>query len=299
MPFDGRLLAGVSVLAAVIEGGSFVRAADALGMTASGVSRAVARLEQRVGVRLVNRTTRSVTLTDEGRRFYDKVGPLLEGIEEAAMTAAGSAGAVRGRLRVNVDPFFTRFVLDSQLAAFLDRYPELSLELFTSDHIGDLIAEGFDLAVRFGEPPDTSLIRRKLIETRVLTVASRSYVAQHGRPAHPTEVAGHACIHFRNPVTGHPFDWEFHRGREVITVETTGRLLLSDVGAQLSACVAGAGIAQIMLLGAEHLVESGDLINLFPEWSDELFPLYALFPSKHLPAAKVRAFLDFCTATMW
>jgi len=111
MPFDGRLLSGVTVLSAVIEAGTIARAADALGLTASAVSRAISRLEARVGVRLLERTTRSLSLTDEGRRFYERVGPHLAGIEEAATEASGSAGIVRGRLRVNVDPFFSRIVL--------------------------------------------------------------------------------------------------------------------------------------------------------------------------------------------
>src|ERR1700734_1273681 len=140
MAFEGKLLSGVTVLIAVVEAGTIARAAEALGLSPSGVSRALARLEQRVGTRLLARTTRSLTLTDEGRRFYEQVGPLLAGIEEAAILASGSAGAVRGRLRVNVDPFFSRLVLAAQLADFLDRYPELSLELITSDAIGDLVA---------------------------------------------------------------------------------------------------------------------------------------------------------------
>src|ERR1700744_2900111 len=111
MSFDARLVSGIGVLAAVVEAGSFVRAADALGLTQPGVSRAIARLEARVGVRLLDRTTRSVTLTDEGRIFHAQVGPLLAGIEEAAAVAAGSAATVQGRLRINVDPFFSRLVL--------------------------------------------------------------------------------------------------------------------------------------------------------------------------------------------
>jgi DNA-binding transcriptional LysR family regulator len=298
MSFDGRLLSGVGVLASVVESGSFTRAADALGLSASGVSRAVSRLESRVGVRLLDRTTRSVTLTDEGRRFYEQVGPLLAGIEEAATIASGSAGVVRGRLRVNVDPFFSRLVLAGQLADFLDRYPELSLELFTSDAISDLVAEGFDLAVRFGEPPTNSLIARKLIETRILTVASPAYIARRGCPAHPSEVASHACIHFRNPVTGQAFEWEFRSGREVIEVKTAGRLLLSDVGAMHQACAAGAGIAQVMALGVQDLMARGELVELFPGWGGEMFPLYALLPSRRQPPAKVRAFIDFCLAAL-
>src|SRR6201986_1633583 len=116
MPYDGRLLSGVTVLMAVVEAGSMARAAEALGLTPSGVGRAIARLETRVGVRLLARTTRSMTLTDEGRRFYEEVGPHLDGIEQAATRVSGSAVAVRGRLRVNVDPFFSRVVLAGQIS---------------------------------------------------------------------------------------------------------------------------------------------------------------------------------------
>jgi len=158
------------VLMAVIEAGSIVRAAEAIGLSPSGVSRALARLEARVGVRLVDRTTRALSLTDEGRRFYEGVAPHLAAIEEAALDAAGSAGIVRGRLRVNIDPFFARIVLADRIAAFLARHPDLALELVTRDAIGDLVADGFDLAVRFGEPPSGSFVARKLIDTRILTV---------------------------------------------------------------------------------------------------------------------------------
>ena len=159
MPYDGRLLSGVTVLMAVVEAGSMARAAQALGLSSSGVGRAIARLEKRVGVRLLERTTRTMTLTDEGRRFYEEVGPHLDGIEQAAMTAAGAAGVVRGRLRVNVDPFFSRIVLAAQVVTFLNRHPDVRVELIMRDHVGDLVADGFDLAMRFGEPPSGSLVR--------------------------------------------------------------------------------------------------------------------------------------------
>jgi DNA-binding transcriptional LysR family regulator len=153
MAFNGKLLSGVTVLIAVVEAGTIARAAEALGLSPSGVSRALLRLEQRVGARLLARTTRSLSLTDEGRRFYEQVGPHLAGIEEAAIEASGSTNKVRGRLRVNIDPFFSRIVLSAHLAAFLKRYPDVSVELIMRDSVGDLVADGFDLALRFGEPP--------------------------------------------------------------------------------------------------------------------------------------------------
>jgi DNA-binding transcriptional LysR family regulator len=293
MPYDGRLLSGVTVLMAVVEAGSMARAAQALGLTSSGVGRAIARLEKRVGVRLLERTTRSMTLTDEGRRFYEEAGPHLDGIEQAAMTAAGAAGVVRGRLRVNVDPFFSRVVLAAQVVTFLNRHPDVRVELIMRDHVGDLVADGFDLAMRFGEPPSGSLVARKLIETRILTVAAPDFVARYGRPKHPSEVAGLPCIDFYDAANTRPYEWEFRRGREVVPVSPASRLMVSDVGAMLSACEAGVGIAQIMQLGSRDLLAEDRLVELFPDWSGELFPLYALYPSRQLRAAKVRTFIEF------
>ena len=293
MPYDGRLLSGVTVLMAVVEAGSMVRAADALALTPSGVGRAISRLEARVGVRLLERTTRSMTLTDEGRRFYEEVGPHLDGIEQAAMHASGSAAVVRGRLRVNVDPFFSRMVLAGQIAGFLEKHPEVRIELIMRDHVGDLVADGFDLALRFGDPPAGSFIARKLVETRILTVASPGYIAARGRPTHPSEIPGYDCIDFYDAANGRPFEWEFRNEREVLPVKITSRLMVSDVGAMLSACEGGVGIAQIMQLGSKQILESGGLVELFPDWPGELFPLYALYPSRQHRAAKVRAFVDF------
>jgi DNA-binding transcriptional LysR family regulator len=294
VPFDARLLSGVSFLSAVAEAGSFVRAAELLNMTASGVSHGVARLEARVGARLFNRTTRALHLTDEGRRLYERVSPLLGEIEAAADEASGATEIVRGRLRVNVDPFFSRLVLAAHLAAFLQENPQLRLELVASDAIGDLVAEGFDLAVRFGDPPPANtLITRKLAETRILTVAAPAYLERRGRPAHPAELRAHACIDFRDPVTGLAFDWEFRRGREVLPVKTSGPLLVSDVDSMLGACVAGAGVAHVMALGTAHLIARGDLVELFPDWPDERFPLYVYYASRNHVSAKVRKFIDF------
>jgi len=294
MAYDGRLLGGVTVLAAVVEAGSMTRAADALGLTPSGVGRAIQRLEARVGVRLLERTTRALRLTDEGRRFWTRVGPLIDGIGEAALDAAGSAQRVHGRLRVNVDPFFSSFVLAHELANFLAAHRELRLELIMRDDVGDLVADGFDMAVRFGAPPVGSFSTRKLLETRILTVASPAYIDTHGRPAHPSNLVDHECIDYRNPVTGRPFEWEFHRGHEVVSADSPSRLMVSDVDTLLRACVAGAGIAQVMALGTQELLRSGRLIELFPDWPDEVFPLHAIFPSRHHRAAKVQVFSDFC-----
>jgi DNA-binding transcriptional LysR family regulator len=296
--FDERTLNGMGVFAAVVEAGSFAAAGEQLDMSQPGVSRSVARLEARLGIRLFDRTTRVVSLTEEGRRFYEQVTPLIAGLEDAAATAASGATAVRGRLRVNIDPFFSRLILGPRLEDFLDKHPDLRLELITRDQLGDMVTDGFDLAVRFGEQRSSSLVARKLLDTRIVTVASASYLKRHGRPLAPQELAGadHVCIEYRNPETGHPFPWEFHRKRKKIQVQTQGRLTINDVGTMISACLAGYGIAQVMELGAEKLLARGQLIDIFPDWPDERFPLFALHPSRHHPPAKTRAFLDFVVA---
>jgi DNA-binding transcriptional LysR family regulator len=299
MAFDGRLVANVGVLAAIVEAGSFARAADALGLSPSGVSRAVARLESSVGVRLLDRTTRSVTLTDEGRRLYGEIGPLLSGIEDAFTLTAGSSTVVRGRLRVNVDAFFSRFLLAPHVDRFLDRYPEIALELITRDSLGDLVAEGFDIAVRFGHPPSSSLVARKLLETRTVTVASPRYIKRHGLPRQPSELTEHQCIQVRNSLTGEPLgDWEYRLGRNTESVKTAGRVCVTEAGTLLGVCLAGVGIARIKAIGVRDLLEKGLLVELLPDWLGESFPLFALYPSGHLPAAKVRAFIDFVAEAM-
>jgi DNA-binding transcriptional LysR family regulator len=290
---NDRLLSGISVLMAVVEGGSFIRAAEALCITQPAVSRAIARLESRIGVRLLDRTTRSLTLTAEGRRLYEETSPLLSGIADAVTFASGASATVRGRLRVNMDPLFSSLLLAPHLGGFLDRYPEVSLELLTRPELGDLVSEGFDLAVRFGEPPSSSLVARKLLETHIVTVAAPSYLARYGRPEKLADLAKHHCLQFRDPRTNQPYEWEFHRGRRIVPIKTSGRLMLSDAYTFLGACVAGAGIAQVLALSVQTELDRGDLIDIFPNWPDERFPLFALYPSRHLPPAKLRAFLDF------
>jgi len=253
----------------------------------------VARLETRIGARLLDRTTRSIALTDEGRRFYEKVKPSLETIEDAASAASGAKNVVRGRLRVDIDPVVSNLILPGRLSQFLGQYPELSLECMAREKIGDLVGDGIDVAVRFGEPAASALIRRKLAALQVITVATPGYLKRHGRPKHPNDLAHHACIHLRDPSTRQPYDWEFHKGRKVLTVKTTSRLLVSDARTMLTECVSGMGIAQVFTVAVRDLLGSQKLIELFPDWPDEKFPLYAYYPSRHHPAAKVRAFVEF------
>jgi len=299
MAFDGRIISNIGVLAAIIESGSFSRAADMLGLSRSGVSRALSRLEERIGVRLVNRTTRAVALTDEGWKFYHEIAPMLASIEDTVTVTSGSSVAVRGRLRVNVDPFFSRLLLAPHIAEFLSLYPDLSLELIAKDQLGDMVGEGFDIALRFGTPPESSLVAKKLLETRTITVASAVYLKAHGMPASPTDLVNHACIQVRDSLTGQPIGvWQFRRGNKAVAVKISGRLTVVEFGSMLGACLGGFGIARVKRIGVHRLIQQGALIEVLPDWRGESYPLYALYPSRHLPAAKVRAFVDFVQSRM-
>lgn len=292
---SSRLLEGVDVMAAVVDARSFGGAAEVLDMSQSGVSRAIARLETRLGIRVFERTTRSVRLTDEGRSFYEEVMPLIDALSEATGSAASDAQKVRGRLRVNVDPLFARLILGPRLGAFMDSHPELEMELRSKEDLGDLIADGFDIAIRFGHPQPSSLVARKLLDTRVLAMASPAYLERFGHPKDPMELetSDHRCILFREPVTGRPFAWEFHQRRKKVTVKPQGMLTVNDPGTVYSTCLAGLGIAQLFELGIEEYTSSRQLVQLFPDWSEQRFPLYAYYPSRHHVPAKTRALLDF------
>jgi DNA-binding transcriptional LysR family regulator len=261
-------------------------------MTPSGVSRAIARLEARLGIRLFDRGQRSVALTEEGRRFHAQVLPLLTSLEEAATEAGSASIAVAGRLRVSVDPWFSRMLLAANLSRFLKRHPLLSIEIGVSNHREEMMT-GVDVAVRFGPTEPSSLIARKLLETRIITCAAPSYLKQHGEPLKPQDLIHHEALLFRDPQTGRPFAWEFHRQGKVVAVPVRGRMSTDDPSTALAACLSGCGVFQSLELGLRAWLQSGKLVQILADWCEERYPLYAYYASRHLPPAKIRAFLDF------
>jgi DNA-binding transcriptional LysR family regulator len=218
--------------------------------------------------------------------------PLLASIEEAATEVAGTAAAVSGRLRVNVDPWFARMVLAPRLPLFLRRYPLVALDLTVSNHREEMM-KGVDVAVRFGPREGETLIARKLLDTRVLTCAAPAYLEHFGTPQTPQDLLHHEALLFRDPQTGRPFEWEFSRNGQTVEVDVRGRMTTDDPSTAVEACAAGHGIFQSFALGLDPWLRRGALVQVLGDWSDEIYPLYAYHPSRHLPPAKVRAFLDF------
>lgn len=297
---DGGLVIGLLTLNAVAQSKSFGRAAARLGKTQPAVSRSIQRLEDRLGAKLVHRTSRHVEVTDAGHALLSKVLPLLQGLEDATIGAADQASAVSGTLRVACDARFAGLVLAPELAKFLAAHPSLQLRLETRNELSDLVSDGFDLAVRFGPPSVSTLVCRRLYSPRVLTVAAPSYLAQRGRPSSPQDLVddGHECIKAIDPATGRPFEWEFWRGDEKVKVAVSGSLTVTDAGTKIGACLAGYGVAQVIDLGVDTHVRAGTLETILTDWPDETFPLYVYYPSRaHVPA-KVRAFIDFVVRMM-
>jgi DNA-binding transcriptional LysR family regulator len=283
---------GMGVFVAIVEAGSFAAAAETLEMSQPGVSRAIARLEARLDVRLFDRTTRTISLTADGQRFHALVMPLLAGLEEAADSTARNAQVVRGRLRVNIDARVARLLSGSVISAFMQAYPHVQLELVTRERLGDLMGEGFDLALRFGEPTATHMQASKLLDSRLLTVATPQYLARHGRPLTPEDLGEHRCIQYRDPEHGRLYPWVFQAGRQRLEVAVRGPLIVNDLGLQREYCLAGEGIAQLSALENQALLADGSLVDLFAQWPDERLSLYVLLPPRQHPPARCRAFLD-------
>ena len=242
MTFDTRLLANLDVLAAVVQAGNFARAGKILGLSQPAVSRAVQRLEEGLSLRLFERSAKATRLTEEGGRFCEQMLPALRRIEEVVENTVRAGRQVRGRLRLNVEPAFGRLVLATRLEGFLKAHPDLQLELIARERLGDLVADGFDAAIRFGQEEPTSLTSCKLFEVSVVTCAAPPYLKTHGQPRIPTDLVKqrHECLLLTDPATGLPYAWDFVRGRRRLSaLPVTGRLLVNDAYTYREACLAG------------------------------------------------------------
>jgi DNA-binding transcriptional LysR family regulator len=224
----------------------------------------------------------------------------LHGFEDAFASVAEEQSRVRGRLRVKMHPTLSHVISGEQLKAFLDQYPELSVELISSDKVGDLIIEGIDIALTLGDLPNSSLIAKRLLSTRVMTVAAPEYLAKHGKITHPKDLLSpeHTLIDYRNPETGRPFQWEHHRGRRIVRIATPGKLIVSNIVNLHQICVAGWGIAQVLEILVKPMLASGALVELLPEWCDERFPIHAIYPSRNYVPPRTRVFLDFVSSAV-
>lgn len=277
----------VLIFAQVVRSGSFTAAARELGMQKSGVSRRVAALEERLGTRLLQRTTRSLRLTDEGRIYYEHCARALSEIEEAEAALGGLQEEPRGVLRVTAPLSFG--FLGATIGAFIERHPEVQVELVCTDRLVDLVEERFDVAIRAGRLPDTSLIARKLGGLVRHLYASPAYLKRRKAPTRPEDLEEHVCLVFG---TGRP-TWQLVSPTRRFSFEPEARLIANDYDLLRDATLEGAGIALLPSAACAEAVREGWLVPLLPEWSAEEMPVQAVYPStRHLPT-RVRAFVDF------
>lgn len=280
----------LSVFVRVVEHGGFTAAAGKLGLSASAVTKTIARLEDELGTQLFNRTTRRLAPTDYGQEFYERCVHILADLEDAEANLRRGSAVTRGRVRAVVPISFGRVTLVPELPRFFARYPEIGLDLSFSDEAVDMIAEGYDVAVRTGQISDSRLTTRLLTRGPQVTFAAPAYLARHGEPETPQALAAHNCIIGRfGP------EWSFRApDGSRFTQRVAGNLVIGSGDALREAAVAGVGIAQGTWWLVRKDLEAGALRPLLEGWAvTEGNPVSVLYPpQRHLPA-KLRAFLDF------
>jgi DNA-binding transcriptional LysR family regulator len=275
---------------AVADLRGFAPAARKLGLSPSGVTRLVAALEDRLGARLLQRTTRSVTLTDVGARYLERIRRILADVEEAESSAQDERTRPSGRLVVSAPLGFGRLHVSPVMSAYLARYPDVSGELRLSDRMINLVEDGVDLATRIGDLPDSTLVARQVGETRRIVVASYTYLKQRGEPKTPEAIKSHETIHF-GPTTAPP-DWRFVENGRQIRIACTPRFTTSSSDAAIQYAGQGGGLTRVLAYQAADAIKAGRLKIVLEKFEVPPLPINLVYPTSRLLSAKVRGFVD-------
>jgi DNA-binding transcriptional LysR family regulator len=284
-------LTGMAVFARVVEAASFTAAARQLGISKSAVSKAVAALEDRLGARLLNRTTRRLAMTEVGQAFYERCARVVAEAEEAELVVTRLQVAPRGTLRVNAPVSFGMRHLGPVLGEFMVRHPELEVDIDLSDRFVDLIEEGYDVAVRITRLADSSLIARRIADNRMIVCAAPAYWARHGRPGRPGDLAAHDCLIYSYGATRG--EWAFLVDGRAIRVRVSGRLQANNGDLHLAAALNGCGVASLPEFICGPALADGRLETVLGEFMPEPAGIHAIYPHNRHLSAKVRAFVDF------
>jgi DNA-binding transcriptional LysR family regulator len=280
----------INAFAAVADARSFTKAARRLGVSSAQISKLVARLENRLGARLLNRTTREVSLTDTGRAYLERARTLLDDFDALEGSVRDQSGPT-GLLRVSAPMSFGTNQLTPALLDFAAAYPEVSLDVSQTDRIVNLVEEGFDVAVRIGQLPDSSLIARRLAPVRIVTCAAPAYLQAAGAPLEPQDLAKHEAIIDTN--MREPFVWTYGEGGKGRDVRVHGRLRFAGADACVAAARRGLGVASTPAFAAADDLRAGRLVPLLCAFEPQLVHIHAVYPHTRHLAAKVRAFVDF------
>ena len=274
----------------VVEKGSFTAAAASLGLRVSTVSRRVARFEAQVGSRLLHRTTRKLSLTDAGRTFHGTLISGLEQIELAAATLEDLQSEPSGRVRFTCMSGMGRFAW-GLISSFMIEYPKVSIEMDLTERTVDLVGEGYDLALRTGKLPDSSLISRHLADSHFALFAHPEYLERHGQLSTPDDLQQHECLIFG--VSVQDGSWDLSSQRKHRQVAVAGRLATTSLETIFHACAAGFGIGQLPIVTCQALVDEGKLVRVLPAWEGGVHGLFLVYPSRTQVSPGVRAFIDY------
>lgn len=286
-------LTGLIAFARAGSLGSYTAAANSLGISPSAVSKSVQRLEQRLGIRLFNRTTRSLSLTPEGRDLHERALRLLRDAEEMEQAAVAARAEPAGTLKVTAPFPLGIAVLSPALPLFRLRHPRLSIDLRLTDRLVDIIDEGIDVAIRVGDPVDSLLIARPLAPHRICAFAAPSYLSRKGVPLHPKELDGHDCVNFRYQSTGQSLRWPFRVGDRTIEIIPNAGITVDSSDAVATVLTAGGGIGISPTYVAAPFVLRGELVPVLSEFAIDLFAITALWPETRRGNPNVRAFTAF------
>ena len=281
----------IPVFVTVVESGGFSPAAKLLGISKSAVSKRVTQLEEQMGVKLLHRTTRKLSLTEAGEHFFQHARIAHQAAKDAQDAVAQLQGEPQGRLRINTPMSFGRLHIAPLIPEFLKRYPKISIEMVMDDKVADLIGEGFDIAIRGGDLPDSSLIARKLAPLRNALCASPEYIEKHGRPIELSQLTDHNCLIFT--YSKDIKEWLFIKDGQTQSVEVTGNYNVNNSEALREALLQGVGIGRLPTFVAGPDIKSGKLVSLFEEYQMPDKTIYAVFPERQYLPSKVRAFIDF------
>jgi LysR family transcriptional regulator for bpeEF and oprC len=286
-------LHGMRVFARVAELGSFARAADSLELSRARVSELVAALERGLGARLLHRTTRALSLTDDGRAYYERCARILADVEEAEAMVASARASPRGRLRVDMPMALARQFLVPALPRLLERHPELQLEVRLENRAIDLVEEGVDCAISYGEPRDADLVVRRIGATHLVTCAAPAWLARHGTPRVPEDLARHNAVAFLALATARPADWVFERRGVRTTHRPAGNLAFNSMEACVEAAAADLGVTQVLSALAHGAIVAGRLAPVLVDWAAAGPALYLVYPPNRHQSARIRAFAQF------
>ena len=285
------VVAGMRVFSAVVEAGSFAGAADKLDLSRGMATRYVAQLEAHLGVRLLNRTTRKLSLTEAGSDYYQRATLILAMVEEAETSAAQEASVPRGTLRVNTSVAFGAHHMGRAITEYLQRYPGVQVDLTLNDRVVDLVEEGYDLAIRIAARIDPGLVARRLTRVRIAACASPDYLKKHGTPKSPEQLSGHNCLTYAYASSQN--DWRFSRKGVKKTVRVAGNLQGNNGDILVNAAIEGLGvILQPTFLMFEALRQK-TLVRILPDWEADELSVFAVYPHRKFLPPKVRSFIDF------